>query len=90
MGWLNGLETEMLTETLLDLNNQKYMTDSNIREMAQKYAAAFDPANGDSLAEYCERASFDVYPASVFLSGRQQRIEFSRLVKASIRELAKS
>lgn len=67
------------------------MTDSEIRQLAKQYAERFDVDNGDSLEEYCERASLDVYPprnrSGVALSGRA---DFRRLVKAAVRELQKS
>lgn len=57
------------------------------REMALQYAEAFDPENGDNLADYVHQAGIDVYPTS---KGRlQDRADFRRLLRAELRRLRK-
>jgi hypothetical protein len=62
-------------------------TYAKTRQMIADYARAFDAENGDTLNEYVDRASFDVYPAS--LGQKHDRAEFRRGLKAAIRGLAR-
>lgn len=68
-------------EQVLGLDKQK--------EMAQSYAAAFDPENGDTLREYAELAARSVYPSGVSRFNGE-RANFKGLVRHYIRERQKA
>jgi len=70
------------------------MTDSEIRQLAQKYAERFDVDNGDSLNEFSERVTWEVFPKASERRGLRQiqshRYIFQNAVKSAVRELQKS
>lgn len=56
-----------------------------LKSMAQDFANAYDADNGDSVREYCDQASRDVYPSGVSRFNGE-RANFKGLVRHYIRE----
>jgi hypothetical protein len=67
------------------------LTDAVIRDLAKQYAERFDgEMSGDSISEYVELASLEVYPASlsgVIAQVAKKRQEFRIAVMGFIRML---